>query len=65
MSRNGDCWDNAVMESFYARLKVELIYAKNYQSIETARSGIFSYIEIFYNRERRHSASDGISPVEF
>ena len=65
MSRKGNCWDNAVMESFYARLKVELIYAKNYQSIEAARSGIFSYIEIFYNRKRRHSANDGVSPVEF
>lgn len=65
MSRKGNCWDNAVMESFYARLKVELIYAKNYQSIAEARSGIFGYIEIFYNRKRRHSANDGLSPVEF
>lgn len=65
MSRKGNCWDNAVMESFYARLKVELIYAKNYQSITEARSGIFGYIEIFYNRKRRHSANDGLSPVEF
>ena len=65
MSRKGSCWDNAVMESFYARLKVELIYAKNYQSIKEARSGIFGYIEIFYNRKRRHSANDGVSPVEF
>ncbi len=65
MSRKGNCWDNAVMESFYARLKVELIYAKNYQSIDEARSGIFGYIEIFYNRKRRHSANDGVSPVEF
>lgn len=65
MSRKGNCWDNAVMESFYARLKVELIYAKNYQSISDARSGIFGYIEIFYNRKRRHSANDGVSPVEF
>ena len=65
MSRKGNCWDNAVMESFYARLKVELIYAKNYQSIEEARSGIFGYIEIFYNRKRRHSENDGVSPVEF
>ncbi|AFV00782.1 IS3 family transposase [Simiduia agarivorans] len=47
MSRKGNCWDNAVMESFYARLKVELIYAKNYQSIGEARSGIFGYIEVF------------------
>jgi len=65
MSRKGNCWDNAVMESFYARLKVELIYAKNYQSIKEARSGIFGYIEVFYNRKRRHSANDGVSPVEF
>lgn len=65
MSRKGNCWDNAVMESFYARLKVELIYAKNYQSIDAARSGIFGYIEVFYNRKRRHSANDGVSPVEF
>lgn len=65
MSRKGNCWDNAVMESFYARLKVELIYAKCYQSIDEARSGIFGYIEIFYNRKRRHSANDGVSPVEF
>lgn len=65
MSRKGNCWDNAAMESFFGRLKVELIYAKNYQSIEEARSGIFAYIEIFYNRKRRHSANDGLSPVAF
>lgn len=65
MSRKGNCWDNAPMESFYSRLKVELIYAKNYQSIDEARSGIFSYIEIFYNRKRRHSANDGVSPAAF
>lgn len=65
MSRKGNCWDNAPMESFYSRLKVGLIYAKNYQSISEVRSGIFSYIEIFYNRKRRHSANDGVSPVEF
>ncbi|TXS93083.1 IS3 family transposase, partial [Parahaliea aestuarii] len=45
--------------------KVELIYAKNYQSVDEARSGIFSYIEIFYNRKRRHSANGGISPAAF
>ena len=65
MSRKGNCWDNAPMESFFSRLKVELIYAKNYQSIDEARSGIFEYIEIFYNRKRRHSANDNLSPVEF
>ena len=65
MSRKGNCWDNAAMESFFSRLKVELIYAKNYRSIEEAKSGIFTYIEIFYNRRRRHSANDGMSPVAF
>lgn len=59
MSRKGNCWDNAPMESFFNRLKVELIYAKNFQSIEEDRIGLFSYIEIFYNRKRRHSANDG------
>lgn len=65
MSRKGNCWDNAPMESFFSRLKVELIYAKNYRSIEEAKSGIFAYIEIFYNRKRRHSANDDMSPVAF
>ena len=65
MSRKGNCWDNAPMESFFGRLKVELIYAKNYRSIEEAKSGIFAYIEIFYNRKRRHSANDDMSPVAF
>lgn len=65
MSRKGNCWDNAVMESFYGRLKVELIYAKRFESISEAQSAIFAYIEIFYNRKRRHSANDGMSPVEF
>ena len=61
MSRRGNCWDNAVMESFYSRLKVELIYAEQYRSIDEARSGIFEYIEVFYNRLRRHSALGYVS----
>jgi len=65
MSRKGNCWDNAVMESFFGRIKVELIYAENYRTIEAAQSGIFEYIEIFYNRKRRHSAIDNMSPHEF
>ncbi len=65
MSRKGNCWDNAPMESFFSRLKVELIYAKNYSSVQDARAGIFEYIEIFYNRKRRHSANDNLSPVVF
>ena len=62
MSRKGNCWDNAVMESFFSRLKVELIYAENYKSVEDARAGIFEYIELFYNRTRRHSANGYVSP---
>ncbi|MFV2005658.1 MAG: IS3 family transposase [Gammaproteobacteria bacterium] len=65
MSRKGNCWDNAVMESFFGRFKVELIYAENYKSIETAKAGIFEYIEIFYNRQRRHSAIDYMSPNDY
>ena len=53
------------MESFNSRLKVGLIYARRYQSIDEARSGIFSYIEIFYNRKRRHLENDWVSPVAF
>lgn len=53
------------MESFFNRLKVELIYANQYQTIEEAKSGIFEDIEIFYNRKRRHPANDNVSPVAF
>lgn len=65
MSRKGNCWDNAAMESFFSRLKVELIYAENYTSIEKASAGIFEYIELFYNRQRRHSAIGYVSPHEY
>ena len=65
MSRKGNCWDNAVMESFFSRLKVELIYAENYRTVEEARAGIFEYIEMFYNRVRRHSSIGYVSPHEY
>jgi len=65
MSRKGNCWDNAPMESFYARLKVELIYANHFNTIDSMRTALFDYIEIFYNRKRRHSANDGLSPVDY
>lgn len=65
MSRKGNCWDNAVMESFFGRFKVELIYAENYKTVETAQAGIFEYIEMFYNRMRRHSANGYLSPNEY
>lgn len=65
MSRKGNCWDNAVMESFFGRFKVELIYAENYKTVEDTHAGIFEYIEIFYNKQRRHSAIGYMSPNEY
>jgi transposase InsO family protein len=65
MSRVANCWDNAAMESFFSRLKVELIYAETFNSITQAKSAVFEYIEIYYNRQRRHSAIGYISPVQF
>lgn len=65
MSRKGNCWDNAVMEAFFGRLKVELIYPQRYRQIEEARAGLFEYIEIYYNRKRRHSAIGYVSPADF
>ena len=65
MSRKGNCWDNAPMESFFSRLKVELIYAEQYRTVDEVKAGVFEYIEVFYNRLRRHSAIGYISPAEF
>jgi len=65
MSRKGNCWDNAVMESFFSRLKVELIYAEEYTSRSAVYSGLFEYIEVFYNRIRRHSSLGYKSPAQF
>ncbi len=65
MSRKGNCWDNAVMESFFSRLKVELIYPEDYKTVDALHSGLFEYIEIFYNRQRRHSALGYVSPHQF
>jgi putative transposase len=65
MSRRGDCWDNAPMESFFASLKKELVHQENYRSRAEARASIFEYIEVFYNRVRRHSALGYQSPVAY
>jgi len=65
MSRKGDCWDNAPMESFFATLKTELIYRERFTTREDAKRKIFEYIEVFYNRERRHSSLGYQSPVDF
>jgi transposase InsO family protein len=65
MSRRGNCWDNAAMESFFASLKKELIHDEDYQTRQEARACVFEYIEVFYNRVRRHSALGYQSPVEY
>ena len=65
MSRKGNCWDNAVMESFFYTLKTEFVYFENFQTRQEAKTKIFEYIEVFYNRQRRHSAINYKSPDEF
>lgn len=65
MSRPGNCWDNAVLESFFATLKTELIHHQRFQTRQAAKTEIFEYLEGFYNRQRRHSTLDYLSPVEF
>ncbi len=65
MARKGDCWDNAVSESFIGTLKTELTYHCQYETREIARRDIFHYIEVFYNRYRLHSSLDYQSPEEY
>ena len=65
MNRKGDCWDNAVAESFFHTLKVELIHGKTYITRQEAKKAIFEYIEGFYNRQRRHSYLGYLSPDEY
>ena len=65
MSRAGNCYDNAKMESFWATLKTELIDGQVYATRAEARSAIFGYIEVFYNRTRLHGALGYTSPVDF
>jgi len=65
MSSSGNCYDNALMESFFHTLKTELIYFEKYRTRQEALRSIFEYIELFYNRVRRHSALNYCSPVEF
>ena len=65
MSRRGNCWDNAVAESFFSTLKIELVYANDWATRADARSAVFEYLEIFYNSYRRHSSLGYLSPVAF
>lgn len=65
MSRRGDCYDNAAVESFFSTLKTELIHGHRYATRAEARADIFEYVEVFYNGERRHSALGYLSPAEY
>ena len=65
MSRKGNCWDNAVAESFFHTLKTELTHHVIFKTREEAKQAIFEYTEIFYNRKRTHSSNDYLSPIEY
>jgi putative transposase len=64
MSRRGNCWDNAVAESFFATLKTELVYRRSWDTRIDLRAALFEYIEVFYNRRRLHSSLDYRTPAE-
>jgi putative transposase len=65
MSRRGDCWDNAVAESFFATLKRELVADADWQTRDEARTAVFEYIEVWYNQQRRHSSLGYVSPAAY
>jgi putative transposase len=65
MSGKGNCYDNAVCESFFSTLKTELVYFDKYETREQAKQSLFEYIEVFYNRQRKHSALNYKTPVQF
>jgi len=65
LSRRGDCWDNAAMESFFSSLKTERLYRRTYRKRDEVRADVFDYIERFYNARRRHSTLGYVSPMEY
>jgi transposase InsO family protein len=65
MSRKGDCWDNAVAESFFATIKRELVRKCYWLNLKAARMAIHEYIEVFYNRKRIHSTNGNLCPAEY
>ncbi len=65
MSRKGNCWDNACVESFFGNLKAEWVKEKIYETFEDGQKDIFNYIEVFYNRKRRHASLGYVSPVVY
>jgi putative transposase len=64
MSRKGNCWDNAIAESFFKTLKTEMVYHRKFETRAQAKLEIFDYIEVWYNRKRRHSAIDYLTPIQ-
>lgn len=65
MSRKGNCWDNAAMESFFGTLKDECVGERIYSSHDEARLALFTYMEVYYNRVRRHSTLGYVSPLNY
>ena len=65
MSRTGNCYDNAVVESFWGKLKTEMVYHQHFATMAQARAAVFDYIEVFYNRQRLHAAIGYVSPEQF
>jgi putative transposase len=65
MSRKGNCWDNAVAESFFHTLKTELISLEDFDTHDHAQTAVFEYIEVFYNRQRCHSANGYLAPLAY
>ena len=64
MSRKGNCWDNAPMESFWGKMKCEWLYDKHFKTRQEARASVFEYIYFFYNRQRIHASNDYLTPIE-
>ena len=65
MSRKGNCWDNAVTESFFRSLKTEWLYHVDLKDLDHAQRELFEYIELFYNNQRLHATLDYVSPADF
>ena len=65
MSRKGNCWDNAVAESFFHTLKAELVHHEDFQTRDEAKQAIFEYIEVYYNRQRKHSGNGYMAPFKY
>lgn len=65
MSRKGNCWDNAPMESFCGKMKCEWLYGKHFATRQEARAAVFKYVEIFYNRHSIHASNNYLTPEEY